>query len=326
MTELFLSGPEEPQSDDSQETGHREPEKGDSPNPKMGTITFGELLKRAKEMGLNFVSAYDEPHFVEYSKATDSKDTVKIKLDQEYWNLHRVSVENRVDIAHVLIARGADVDARSPYDRTPLHYAARNDSLDMARLLIKLGADVDARTELGETPLHHAAGKNSLGVTRLLIDHGAQIDARLNWDRTPLHNAAQNDSLSVARLLIKLGAEVDARTESGETPLFCAIQRTSLDVARLLLDHGAEVDARCNWDRTPFFWAKSLGATSLLIEYGAKPVETDTPVLTTPRPTGSSDPSATTWEVLMIPKKPRRMIRKDSSQDSSADPQKQAQE
>ena len=227
MTELFLSGPEEPQSDDSQETGHREPEKGDSPNPKMGTITFGELLKRAKEMGLNFVSAYDEPHFVEYSKATDSKDTVKIKLDQEYWNLHRVSVENRVDIAHVLIARGAYVDARSPYDRTPLHYAAR---------------------------------------------------------------------------------------------------KNSLDVARLLLDHGAEVDARCNQDRTPFFWAKSLGATSLLIEYGAKPVETDTPVLTTPRPTGSSDPSATTWEVLMIPKKPRRMIRKDSSQDSSADPQQQAQE
>ena len=97
-------------------------------------------------------------------------------------------------------------------------------------------------------------------------------------------------------------------------------------MARLLLDHGAEVDARCDWDRTPFFWAKSLGATSLLIEYGAKPVETDTPVLTTPRPTGSSDPSATTWEVLMIPKKPRRMIRKDSSQDSSADPQQQAQE
>ena len=55
--------------------------------------------------------------------------------------------------------------------------------------------------------------------------------------------------------------------------------------------------------------------------------ESDTSELTTPeRPTGSSDPSTTTWEVLMIPKKPRRMIRKDSSQDSSADPQQQAQE
>ena len=35
MTEMLSSGSEESQSDDSQETGHREPEKGDSPNPKM---------------------------------------------------------------------------------------------------------------------------------------------------------------------------------------------------------------------------------------------------------------------------------------------------
>ena len=55
--------------------------------------------------------------------------------------------------------------------------------------------------------------------------------------------------------------------------------------------------------------------------------ELDTSELTTSeRQIGSSDPSTTTWEVLMIPKKPRRMIRKDSSQDSSADPQQQAQE
>ena len=54
--------------------------------------------------------------------------------------------------------------------------------------------------------------------------------------------------------------------------------------------------------------------------------ESGTSVLPTTTPTPSSDPSTTTWEVLMIPKKPRRMIRKDSSQDSSADPQQQAQE
>ena len=53
MTELFSSGSEESQSDDSQETGHREPEKGDSPNPKMGKITFGELLKLAQDRNPN---------------------------------------------------------------------------------------------------------------------------------------------------------------------------------------------------------------------------------------------------------------------------------
>ena len=55
--------------------------------------------------------------------------------------------------------------------------------------------------------------------------------------------------------------------------------------------------------------------------------ETGTSELTSPeRQIGSSDPSTTTWEVLMIPKKRRGTTRKDSSQDSSADPQQQAQE
>ena len=55
--------------------------------------------------------------------------------------------------------------------------------------------------------------------------------------------------------------------------------------------------------------------------------ESDTSELTTPeRQTGSSDPSTTTYEVLMIPKKRRGTTRHASSQNSSADPQQQAQE
>ncbi len=52
----------------------------------------------------------------------------------------------------------------------------------------------------------------------------------------------------------------------------------------------------------------------------------DTSESTTPeRQTGSNDPS-TTWEVVMIPKKRRGSTRDASSQNSSADPQQQAQE
>ncbi len=54
--------------------------------------------------------------------------------------------------------------------------------------------------------------------------------------------------------------------------------------------------------------------------------ESGTSELPTPkRQTDSSDLS-TTWEVLMIPKKSRGTTRHASSQNSSADPQQQAQE
>ena len=45
--------------------------------------------------------------------------------------------------------------------------------------------------------------------------------------------------------------------------------------------------------------------------------------LPTPTPTPSSDPSTTTWEVLMIPKKRRGTTRHASSQNSGADPQQE---
>ena len=51
MTEMLSSGSEESQSDDSQETGHREPEKGDSPNPNRPILTFGELLEKMAASG-----------------------------------------------------------------------------------------------------------------------------------------------------------------------------------------------------------------------------------------------------------------------------------
>ena len=73
MTELFSSGSEESQSDDSQETGHREPEKGDSPNPNNPIMTFGELLKRARELGIG-TSEYDESGKLKTPTPTPSSD------------------------------------------------------------------------------------------------------------------------------------------------------------------------------------------------------------------------------------------------------------
>ena len=73
MTEILSSGSEEPQSDDSQEIGNREPEKGDSPNPNNQKITFGELLKLAKEMG-DGNSEYDESGELKTPTSSPSSD------------------------------------------------------------------------------------------------------------------------------------------------------------------------------------------------------------------------------------------------------------
>ena len=46
--------------------------------------------------------------------------------------------------------------------------------LELAKLLIKKGADVNSKNEWGDTPLDEAARYDSLEVAELLIKHGGK--------------------------------------------------------------------------------------------------------------------------------------------------------
>jgi ankyrin repeat protein len=93
--------------------------------------------------------------------------------------LHLASFFGHEQIAKLLLARGADVNARSRSTRfarenTPLHAAAANRQVGVAEVLIAHGADVNAKDGSGFTPLALAASsKNDLLVV-ILLEKGAQ--------------------------------------------------------------------------------------------------------------------------------------------------------
>ena len=186
--------------------------------------------------------------------------------------LHYAVRKNSLDVAKLLLDRGADVDAMDKDDRTPLHYAVRKNSLDVAKLLLDRGADVDAMDKDDRTPLHYAVRKNALDVAELLLDRGADVDAMDKDDRTPLHYAALKNSVDGAKLLLDRGADVDAMDKDDRTPLHYAVRKNALDVAELLLDRGADVDAMDKDDRTPLHYAalkNSVDGAKLLLDRGA---------------------------------------------------------
>ena len=91
---------------------------------------------------------------------------------------------------------------------------------DIADLLIAKGANVDARDKSGATPLHQAALKGNLAFATLLLQHGADVNARDGDGATPLHNAALSGRREVAVLLLDKGADREARdSESGASHL-----------------------------------------------------------------------------------------------------------
>jgi len=66
-----------------------------------------------------------------------------------------------VDLAKVLLARGANPNLRAEGGFTPLHEAALTGQSNLALLLLEHGADITAKDSTGKTALDHAlAGKH----------------------------------------------------------------------------------------------------------------------------------------------------------------------
>jgi hypothetical protein len=93
------------------------------------------------------------------------------------------------------------------YGQTPLHIAAFNDHLDVAKLLLANKADVNAKANNGSTPLHLAAAKGNKDMVELLLASKADIDAVDNDGWSPLHSAVVWDQKDIQELLRQHGGQ-----------------------------------------------------------------------------------------------------------------------
>jgi ankyrin repeat protein len=114
------------------------------------------------------------------------------------------------DSVEALLAAGANVNlpSRESMKVTPLHSAAAAKEVEIARLLIASGADVNARQpDMGFTPLHEAAGNGNIEMASVLIEKGADINATTNEGKTPLAFAIEHNQQAMADFLRKRGAK-----------------------------------------------------------------------------------------------------------------------
>ena len=108
--------------------------------------------------------------------------------------------------ARSLIEGGADVSTRTPYGTTPLDRAVAAGFKDIVELLIAKGADVNAKDNWNWTPLHSAVYGHR-DIVELLITEGANVNASDGAGRTPLWYAKDEGNAEIVELLRKHGAK-----------------------------------------------------------------------------------------------------------------------
>ena len=155
------------------------------------------------------------------------------------WNGDLEGVQAELD-------NGVDVDEKDDlWGRTPLHIAAEEGHKEIAELLIAAGADVNAKDSVGFTPLHEAAFYGQNEIAELLIAKGADVNAKddsqsSHYVGTPLNCAAWEGHKEIAELLIAAGADVNAKAQADSTPLDFSNMNKHPKTADLLRKHGGK--------------------------------------------------------------------------------------
>jgi ankyrin repeat protein len=187
--------------------------------------------------------------------------------------LHNAINSNSMEVVELLIVNGADLDAKDNAGYSPLHKAIISQvSKEVIELLISNGVDINIKNQFGCIPLHYAARGGQKEVVELLIANGTNVKARDDNQLTPLHEAAIGGHLETVGLLITKGADINAKDNTGTTPLHYAVFQLRKEVVELLLGNGADINAKDNKGKTALFYAINVdkGLAKLLKEHGAK--------------------------------------------------------
>ncbi len=143
------------------------------------------------------------------------------------------SAGDAAKVTSLLDADATALNARDDKGYTPLLDALNHSKLDVAALLIKRGADVSIAGNDGATPLMAAATQGAPTV-QLLLDKRADLKAADADGWTALHYAAVMGQAAGVRLLLAHGADPAAKTVKGQTPAALAEIGKHPDVAALL--------------------------------------------------------------------------------------------
>jgi ankyrin repeat protein len=169
-----------------------------------GHDRLAELLAERVGMdGLSLFEAAAAGQVAAVRRRLEAGSELEDHSDDGYTALHFAAYFGRLEVARMLLERGADPNsvAQNASRVTPLHSAAAGRHRDLVGLLLALGSSANAVQQDGWTPLHAAAKNGDEATVGLLLLRDADATRPANDGRTAVDTALEGGHAALAELL-----------------------------------------------------------------------------------------------------------------------------
>ncbi|XP_048368101.1 histone-lysine N-methyltransferase EHMT1 [Sphaerodactylus townsendi] len=196
--------------------------------------------------------------------ALDSEKPKKLRFHPK--QLYFSARQGELQKVLLMLVDGIDPNFKMEHQnkRTPLHAAAESGHVDICHMLIQAGANIDNCSEDQRTPLMEASENNHLEAVKYLIKAGALVDPKDAEGSTCLHLAAKKGHYEVVQHLLSNGQmDVNCQDDGGWTPMIWATEYKHVELVKLLLAKGSDINIRDNEENICLHWAAFSGCVDI---------------------------------------------------------------
>uniref|UniRef100_A0A8D0BPL4 [histone H3]-lysine(9) N-methyltransferase n=1 Tax=Salvator merianae TaxID=96440 RepID=A0A8D0BPL4_SALMN len=196
--------------------------------------------------------------------ALDSEKPKKLRFHSK--QLYFSARQGELQKVLLMLVDGIDPNFKMEHQnkRTPLHAAAESGHVDICHMLIQAGANIDTCSQDQRTPLMEAAENNHLETVKYLIKAGALVDPKDVEGSTCLHLAAKKGHYDVVQyLLSNEQMDVNCQDDGGWTPMIWATEYKHVELVKLLLAKGSDINIRDNEENICLHWAAFSGCVDI---------------------------------------------------------------
>jgi ankyrin repeat protein len=178
------------------------------------------------------------------------------------------AAEGNADRVAIALRNGAPLESRDARGRTALLLASTNDRVDVARLLVALGADPDAQDDQRDSAWLVTGVTGSVEMLEVLLPAHPDLTLRNRFGGVSVIPASERGHVDYVRRVVSTGIDLNHVNDLGWTAMLEAIvygdgSEPYQQIMGILLDAGADPTIADAAGLTPLQHAQSRGFTDI---------------------------------------------------------------